>query len=210
MVDIDDMAESTQSSEDAVLAAAEKVFVERGYEGARMQQIADAAGINKAMLHYYFRSKDRLFKTVFEAILDRTLPALVEGLTNDLPLGLKVRRFVTAYTESLSQRPDVARFILGELTRDPELGRATIRQRAATIIPALRQQIDEAVAEGRLRVVAPEDLVLNLLALCVFPVVARPFLEPLCGLESEKYNSILAERAETVTSFVFAALAPPS
>ena len=109
-----------RSVEQEIFHTAEEVFHERGYDGARMQEIADRAGINKAMLHYYFRSKDRLFQTVFVAALGRILPHVVEPLASDLPLGLKIRRFVETYIDQLQRHPKIPGFVITELNRHPE------------------------------------------------------------------------------------------
>ncbi len=208
MVDKSDMERAVSSSEQAILTAAEKIFVERGYDGARMQEIADAAGINKAMLHYYFRSKDRLFDAVFESIIGRTLPPLIEGLSTELPLGLKIRKFVKSYLETLSRRPETARFILYELHRRPGNVESIIRREAESMRRTLGKQIQEAASAGRIRPVAPEELIIDLLSLCVFPVVARPFLQALCDAEPADFDRLLADRADSITATVFAAMQP--
>lgn len=210
MVDRSDKQAAARSSEAAVLAAAERVFVARGYDGARMQEIADAAGINKAMLHYYFRSKEKLFRTVFTGILDRTLPPLVEALASELPLGLKIRRFIASYIDALERTPMLPAFILGELNRDASPFDAIIREAAAPITPVLERQIREAADAGRIRFIEVPELLTTLLSLCVFPFVARPFLEAVCGMDDQSYRSFLESRKETVTSFVFSALGPAS
>ena len=208
MVKTSDENGGRRSSEAAVLAAAEEVFLKRGYDGARMQEIADVAGINKAMLHYYFRSKERLFHEVFRSILDRTLPSMVEALGSELPLGLKIRRFVDAYLDELDGTPGLPSFILAELSRDPSTFDGIIRERASTLLPVLRRQIDEAVSAGRIKPISAEELVAALLSLCIFPYVARPLLGPLCGMDDETYRSFLASRKAFVINFVFSALRP--
>jgi len=208
MVDKSDMGSGVSSSEQAILIAAERIFVARGYDGARMQEIADAAGINKAMLHYYFRSKDRLFDAVFKSIIQRALPPLLEGLGSDLPLGLKIRKFVKSYLEILSRHPETARFVLHELHRRPGNAESIIRLQAEPMRQALARQLEEAASSGRIRPVAPESLIIDLLSLCVFPVVARPFLEALCGADSAEYDRLVADRADAVTAMVFASMQP--
>ncbi|MGA7304037.1 MAG: TetR/AcrR family transcriptional regulator [Rhodothermales bacterium] len=210
MVDSSHEQTGHRSSEAAVLAAAERVFVERGYNGARMQEIADAAGINKAMLHYYFRSKEKLFRTVFGGILNRTLPPLVEALGSELPLGLKIRRFIESYIDALERTPTLPAFILGELNRDASYFDEVIREAAAPIIPVLERQIQEAASAGRIKFVAAHDLLTTLLSLCIFPFVARPFLSAVFGMDDDSYRKFLDSRKATVTSFVFSSLQPES
>ena len=173
-----------------------------------MQEIADAAGINKAMLHYYFRSKEKLFRTVFTAILERTLPPLVEGLASELPLGLKIRRFIESYVDALERTPMLPAFILAELNRDASGFESIIREAAKPIVPVLERQIAEASSAGRIRRLEAGELLTTILSLCVFPFVARPFLEAVCGMDTPTYQAFLDSRKATITSFVFSALRP--
>lgn len=194
------------SVEENIFHAAEHVFHERGYDGARMQEIADRAGINKAMLHYYFRSKDRLFHAVFTATLGQILSRVVEPLAADLPLGIKIRRFVEAYIDQLERHPKMPGFIIHELNRHPERLKEAALEHIAPVLPTIRGQIDEAVAQGRIRPLRAEDLIANLVSLCVFPFLARPVLQAAMTMDPDQYDQFLADRKQTVTDFVFNAL----
>ena len=196
----------TRSVERDIFHAAEQVFHERGYDGSRMQEIADRAGINKAMLHYYFRSKDRLFEAVFTETLGRILPRVVEPLASDLPLGLKIRRFVETYIDQLQRHPKLPGFIINELNRHPERLRELALEHVAPVLPTVRHQIEDAVAQGRIKSIKAEDLVANLVSLCVFPFLARPVLQAVMGMDSDEYDRFLTERGHAVTEFVFNAL----
>ena len=94
-----------QSTEERILASAKKIFVEKGMAGARMQDIADDAGINKAMLHYYFRSKEKLFEVIFKEAAARLFPTIASILNSDLPLFEKIRRFTNDYLEIVIENP---------------------------------------------------------------------------------------------------------
>src|SRR6516162_9703899 len=88
-----------------ILDAADEIFVRRGIDGARMQQIADHAGVNKALLHYYFRSKADLARAVWLRIDSSFAPGVLEMITSDLPLGRKIERLVDAYHTTLTRHP---------------------------------------------------------------------------------------------------------
>lgn len=205
MVDLESKSEAT-SVEREIFHAAEEVFHDRGYDGARMQEIADRAGINKAMLHYYYRSKDRLFQAVFRETLNRILPRVVEPLASDLPLGLKIRRFVETYIDQLHRNPKVPGFIIHELNRHPERLQKVALEHVSPVLPTVRKQIDEAVSEGRIKPIRAEDLICNLVSLCVFPFLARPVLQVVMGLTEQEYDDLLQDRKQTVTEFIFNAL----
>lgn len=87
------MAQTEHHSEEAILKAAHAVFLRRGFYGTRMQEIADEACINKALLHYYFRSKDKIFEAVFLDSLKIFLPQILEILDSDEPFEKKINTF---------------------------------------------------------------------------------------------------------------------
>ena len=84
------MSEQELSTEKTILEAAKKVFLDKGFDGARMQEIADEAGINKALLHYYFRSKDKLFDAIFEEAFKQFLPNISDIMVSDISIEEKV------------------------------------------------------------------------------------------------------------------------
>src|SRR5215208_647552 len=110
-------------TEQRILDAAHRVFIRRGTTGARMQEIADEAGVNKALLHYYFRSKSRLADAVFQRIAMGIFARLGEAAASDAELEDKVRRIVGIYLDQLSKTPYVPGYILSELNQHPDRAR---------------------------------------------------------------------------------------
>src|SRR4051795_1256053 len=108
------------STEEKILNAAKKVFLTKGLEGARMQDIADEAGINKALLHYYFRSKDKLFETIFLQVANEFLPKVFAILQSEDSLFKKIELFCAAYIDQEIETPYVPIFIIREMNRDPK------------------------------------------------------------------------------------------
>ena len=84
-----------KNTEDKIVSAAKKVFITKGMDGARMQEIADEAGINKALLHYYFRTKNKLFDKVFSIIFRDVLDVLEQAVYNELSFEQFVEQFIT-------------------------------------------------------------------------------------------------------------------
>src|SRR5574339_606892 len=111
---------NTDTSEEKILAAARKVFMEKGMAGARMQDIADEDGINKALLHYYFRSKDKLFETIFAETSSRFIPRMTEILNADTPLFEKINTFCEAYISQIQQNPYMPLFLMNEANKHPD------------------------------------------------------------------------------------------
>ena len=102
-------------TEQKIFEAARDVFHRRGFDGARMQEIADKAKINKALLHYYYRSKDKLFEAVFREALKRIGPIMFEALDREIPLEKKLKMFVSNYIDLVTKHPFIPGFIMHEM-----------------------------------------------------------------------------------------------
>src|SRR5690349_8196144 len=105
------------NTQQKILEAAKKVFHQKGLAGARMQDIADEAGINKALLHYYFRNKDMLFEMIFKDAAANLFPKVASIISEDLPLFEKIRKFTKEYLEVVIQNPYLPLFVLNEINK---------------------------------------------------------------------------------------------
>jgi AcrR family transcriptional regulator len=200
------MTQVEKNTENQILEAAKKVFLEKGMAGARMQEIADAAGINKSLLHYYYRSKDKLFLAVFRFAVLQFLPGIQEMITSDIHFEEKIRRFVHRYIDILLENPFVPMFIIQEIQRDPDrLFNAFVD---AGIKPdEILRQFKKAVDDDEIRDIDPRDLVVNLLSLCIFPVAAKPVMQRLLtDNNSDAYREFIEKRKETVPEFILNAI----
>jgi AcrR family transcriptional regulator len=202
-------------TERRILEAARIVFLRRGTAGARMQEIAAEAGVNQALLHYYFRSKERLAAAVFHDAASQLLPAVARVFGSEASLEDKVEQLVHLYIDTIRQNPFLPGYVLAELHHHPErlsaLQDAMLLQPvqlAGTILERLRAQLEERAAAGTMRPVAPEQFVVNLLALVVFPFAARPLLELVFGLNGEAFERFLDERRAELPGFILNALRP--
>ena len=210
------MAGEDQESEQRILDAAHAVFLRRGTAGARMQEIAEEAGVNKALLHYYFRSKDKLAEAVFLRAGRRLFPSVITTLMSDLPLEEKVRRVVELELDNLSASPFLPGYVLCEINHHPErvaqlAGAFAGRPMAGFgrgIASRLQAQIDERVAAGAMRPIAAEQFMANLLSLCLFPFAAQPMLRAVMGWDADGFERFIAERKRTLPEFFLNALRP--
>ncbi len=197
-----------RNTEQRIFEAATAVFHERGFHGARMQEIARRAGINQSMLHYYFRSKDGLFEAVFRATAEEVVGPVLEVLSADLPLFDKLDRFVEVYIDQVSANPHAPGFLLEELNHHPDHLRRFAGDRGKNVFEKLSEEVREAVVRGEIRPITPEDLFANLVALCMFPFIARPILQTVTGLDDAAYRDFLQQRKREVRRFIHHALKP--
>jgi len=173
------------TTEQRILAAAHKIFLSRGLDGARMQDIADEAGINKALLHYYFRSKDKLFETIFAEVVRQFMPRINEIFESDLPLFQKIEQFCERYINQMKQTPYMPLFILGEMAKRPDALIKKIWGSNKPPIGLFLEQVQREIEAGTIRPVHPAQLLINILSMCVFPFMAQPMLEHLAGISKQ-------------------------
>jgi AcrR family transcriptional regulator len=205
-----------QDTEAKILDAARAVFLRRGTEGARMQEIAEEAGVNQALLHYYFRSKERLSAAVFQQVARQLFPRLFQTLGSDLTLDEKFDVMVNTYIDILSQNRFIPAYVLSELHHHPERAEQILAsgmgadpgKTLAPVIAKLKSQIDEGVKAGTMRPITPEELIVNMLSLCVFPFAARPLFAVALGFDDTRFAAFLKQRRKRLPEFIRMALRP--
>lgn len=200
------MEPKKDSTEEKILEAAKTVFVTKGMEGARMQEIADEAGINKALLHYYFRSKERLFEAIFSEIIKYAFPKITKIIASDEPITNKIEQVVDAYTSLLLKHPFIPGFIIKELNRDPS-GLFKLIVKFGLNPQVIIDQIKSAMDRGEIVRMDPRQLGVNIISMCVFPFAARPIISfVLFKDDQEALNTFYHERADVIKQFVINAI----
>lgn len=203
-------------AEQRILDAAHAVFLRHGTAGARMQEIADEAGVNKALLHYYFRSKERLAEAVFQRFATRIFAPLLALVDSDLPLADKVERVIHWELDNLMESPLLPGYIVSELHQNPArvaqfaslMTGVDIEQIAPRMVETIRCQIEEEVAAGRMRPIAPEHFIVNLISMCVFPFALKPLITMIFGFDDDGFHQFVVQRRNNVGQFFLRALRP--
>lgn len=202
MINRSSMNQKDLNTEQKILEAAKDVFVRKGLEGARMQEIADEAHINKALLHYYFRSKDKLFEAVFRETFFKLLPNVIDLIQSDNSLFEKIRLFVENYINIINENPLLPSFVLHELSRNPQ--RVVDMIKSSGINPLIFvQQIQDEIEKGTIVPVNPLHFLVNMLAMCIFPFVAKPILQGVIFQDDKQhYDAFIQERKTEVADFI--------
>jgi AcrR family transcriptional regulator len=201
------MTENDKQTEEKIFEAATDVFVEKGMDGARMQDIATHAGINKALLHYYFRTKDQLFSKVFEKIAGRMFSKFAPVFDEKIPLEEKIRFFFNAHISFLKDNPRLPGFILNEINRNP----ARIKKLLSTIEfgkiwTILSEQHKDELYKYNITQENLPQIMTTIASMSVFPFAARGILEGVfqnMGIEFDKY---IEERKKFAADFVIKAI----
>jgi len=201
------MADNDKQTEEKIFEAATEVFVEKGMDGTRMQHIADRAGINKSLLHYYYRTKDRLFEAVFEKIADQMLRKFAPVFDENLSLEEKIRFFYREHIEFLKKNPRLPSFILNEINRNPERIRKLLKNiDIDKLWKTIENQHKDELKKYNIDRKKIPQLMTSIASLSVFPFAARGIFEVIFEKTGTSFNDYLEERKEYVAEFVIRAL----
>lgn len=197
-----------ESTEQKIFDAAHEIFTQKGMDGAKMQEIADRAGINKALLHYYYRSKEKLYETVARAVLGRAVPVIRQLMEGPQPLEEKIRYFIGFYMDLISRNTFIPLFIISEINKHPDRFFEHIFPAEIPSPEVFARQVKEAVDSGQIRSIDAKHLIVNIISMCVFPFLGKPMLRMVLGMSAQETREFMDERKTEVTQFVMAALRP--
>lgn len=189
------------TTEVSILKAAREVFRKKGFSGAKMEEIAKEAGINKALLHYYFRSKQNLFDQVFAEAIATIFPKLISTLMSDLPLDMKIYRVVDYYTNTLIKNRDIPLFVLSEIRQNPGHMLEMVSKKGLDH-SILDKQLREEAEKGNIRKISVATFFANLLGLTLFPFITEPLIKGIFNMSDKEFDDFLEERKNELPSMI--------
>lgn len=195
----------------AILEAARKVFTHRGYAGARMDEIAREAGINRALLHYYFRSKEKLFDLVFTQRAREFFLGMVGIINSPGTLEEKIEAIVAHDIDMMRSQPDLPLFVMQELAQNPDrLVRMASESGASpnVLMKGFKKAVKDAIDQNQIRSVDGGQLLINIISLCVYPFIAKPMIKAVQELDDKQFDRMIMGRKKEIVEFVMKALKP--
>ena len=201
------MTETDKQTEEKIFDAAAEVFVEKGMNGARMQDIANRAMINKSLLHYYYRTKDKLFDAVFQKLAGKVFAKFAPVFNENLTLEEKLRFFYKEHISFMNENPRLPAFILNEINRNPELIKRILKSVDFNKLWDMLENQHKAELEmyNITRATIPQ-LMSTIAAISVFPFAARGILETILEKAGMDFDTYIEERKEFAADFVIGAL----
>ena len=188
--------------ETRILEAATTVFIHKGLSGASMQDIADEAGISRTSLHYYYRSKDKLFDTVFEHVVGALISQQRYVINADMPLIEKMKLFVDNTLNFLLNNPGSVSFLVHELNATPERMIKLIISRNLDI-EKLKTQIANEIQNNRRSEFDAAQFWASLIGMCIMPFVAKPMIVRFFLDESEEqFREFIQNRKQHILDFL--------
>ncbi|MDH6343709.1 TetR/AcrR family transcriptional regulator [Parabacteroides sp. PFB2-12] len=192
-----------------ILEVARRLFIEKGYNGTSIREIAAASETNVAMINYYYHSKYNLFEYIFEEAFDVVMNRVFSVLRSDLPILELIEEWIDSYYESLMEYPQIPIFILYEVNQHPERLPERIKRREPyDIFLKISKRLEEEAQQGNIRETSVLDLLLNILSLCIFPFIFGSLAVKVTGRSMDEYHEVLVQHKDYVKRFVIQALKP--
>lgn len=191
----DSISTESNDMEVRIIEAAKSLFVEKGFAETSMSDIAAKVGINRPSLHYYFRTKDRMFQAVFGEIVQKILPRLHDIITTkDLPIAERIGRVVDTYYEVLRTNPTLPLFAMREIQRDAgyivkAINESPMRLTFVKLVESLREEM----AEGKLNVVPLPVLLYTFYGLLTVPFLTKGLVERLMCEEGYTFDHLIEQ-----------------
>jgi AcrR family transcriptional regulator len=197
------LSKTDTSTEEKIIGAARKLFMQKGFEGTKTRDIANEAGINLALLNYYFRSKENLFEIIMKENMGQFMQVISEIVNNEeTSIQEKIELLVNNYITMLMRLPDMPLFVMNNIKKDPD--RIEMRQRFMG--SHFMKQIQTAIKSGEIAPMNPMNMMLNIVGLTIFPFVARPMFQSTSGMTQEQFNALMTERKKLIPKWIAAML----
>ena len=186
------------TTEDKIFNAARIVFQKKGFSGARMQEIADEAGINKAMLHYCFKNKELLFQAVFKNAFGQLAPQINEIFNSNESVFEKIIKFTNSYISFVIQNPYLPAFVIQEMNNNPEFVMSFLKDENKPNPSQFVLQIEKEIQSGIIKSIKPKQLLLDVFSMTAFPFVAQTLVKGILEISDSEFNLMMEERKATI------------
>jgi AcrR family transcriptional regulator len=206
------MTDETQKNmEDKILEAAEILFLEQGLNATTTGQIAKLAGCNQALIHYYYRTKEKLFEQVFEKKIRVTFSNLTLNFNTLGSFQDKICILVERHFDFLSQNPKLVTFLYNEIKTNPKIFQSLIGKIAVLPMETMQQidkELKEEIKKGTVAEISGMELLQNVVSLNVGFILLLPMLKMVANFSDEQLDTLLKNRKEEIIRIILARLKP--
>jgi TetR/AcrR family transcriptional regulator len=182
---------------------AKLLFFQKGFLNATTQEIADEAGVNRALIHYYFRSREQMLDILLDETILEKKERVRSVLTFDLPFREKIARYIDAVVDYGLTYPYLENFIISETARNPEKVRELCSKDKIKSSDLIREQLEEEIKQKKMAPISAEHFMVNMAALCNYPLLAKSVLKTIHGMTDSAYRKFLMERKQIIYSTIF-------
>jgi AcrR family transcriptional regulator len=198
----------SKNTEQKIFDAATELFLEKGVDRTSVRDIANKAGINLALMNYYFRSKENLFDAIFTMLVKKNTRKAIKILDSDMGLEEKIRAYVEAYIDMLSENPLLVSFVMAIVHRSQDRITQLTAISSLYSTPKFAQQVYEESNKGTIRQTSPTQLFVDLLSLITFPFAIKFLIQDKTGYDEEQFKAFIEERKKRIPDLLLASLKP--
>ncbi|HEY5826118.1 MAG TPA: TetR/AcrR family transcriptional regulator [Cyclobacteriaceae bacterium] len=196
------MSEQAQT-EQLIKKTAKKVFFQKGFLDATTQEIADEAGVNRALIHYYFRSREQLLDTLIEESVREKKEKMRAILTSSLTFREKIAQYIDVMIDRGIEYPYMENFLITEMARKPEQMKVLCAIDKIKSSDLIKKELEEEIANGSVAPVTSQHFMINLSSMCAYPVIAKPIFQMVHGMSDSDYKKFLLERKQVIYTSIF-------
>ena len=204
------MKKDDQNMELKILESAEKLFLEQGFLKTTTGQIAQLAGCNQALVHYYYRTKEQLFERVYEQKIQLLFSNFIAEVETCDSFEESITRMVRMHFRFLKENPMLPSFLLNESLNNPLERMSALKAKLSVLIPTVKRRLEETlnreIAAGNIRPISVLDLLFSIISLNVMPFLVMPLFQTLSGSSDEEMQTLLAHREEEAVNLILARL----
>jgi len=193
----------TPQTEILIKETAKRIFFQKGLLNATTQQIADEAGVNRALIHYYFRSRDVLFKKVLEEAVGETRTKIDSIFESDEPFKSKISKYLDVFIDRNAEFPYIQNFIITEIMQDPEKMKEHFSRKRNHMLKHIVTPLNKEIENGNMKPIDPEHFIVNMMSMCSYPLVAKPFIQNMFSYDDKMYRKFLKERKQVIYKVLF-------
>lgn len=200
-----------QNMEKTIMDAAEKLFLEKGFAMVSTTQIAKAAGCNQALVHYYFRTKDRLFEAIFAEKLKTFFSVIFQPQDESLTFEEKLKKYISAHFDMLLANPKLPFLVINELTTNADRIdslKEMLGQSITYVYGPFQQELDAEIAAGRIRPTTIPDIIYSMVSLNVMAFIGAPIMKKVLFLDDKHFKAMLLYRKEENIRIILTGLKP--
>lgn len=194
---------SIEQTEDLIRQTAKILFFQKGVLNATTQEIADEAGVNRALIHYYFRSREQLLDTLMEEIVSEKKSRVRPILASARPFREKIAAYIENILDHGMTYPYIENFIISEIARNPEKVKMLCFKDKLRSSELIKDQLNGEIEKGTIAPISPEHFMLNLSAMCNYPLLAKNIIQNIHGMSDTAYRKFLQERRDVIFHTIF-------
>ena len=195
-------AEEAQT-EKLIKEKAKILFFQKGFLNATTQEIADEAGVNRALIHYYFRSREQMLEILLDEALQEKKDRVRKILTSDFPFHEKIANYINAVVDYGLAYPYLDNFIISETARRPDKVKLFCSKDKIKSGDLIQKELEMEIKNGNIAPISPEHFMINMISLCNYPLLARSVIQTIHGMTDTAYRKFLIERKRIIFRTIF-------